>query len=72
MLRAAPEVVYKAILDPTLPGEMQTTIALKRVSCGCDIQIVQERVPDAIPVKMCHLGRQDSLRLLALLVEAGT
>ncbi|HET9189182.1 MAG TPA: SRPBCC family protein [Rudaea sp.] len=55
--------------DPNLPGEMHATITLKRVSCGCDIAIVQEGVPDAIPAEMCHLGWQDSLRLLALLVE---
>jgi len=48
---------------------MHATITLKRVSCGCDIEIVQEGVPDAIPAEMCYLGWQDSLRLLALLVE---
>jgi uncharacterized protein YndB with AHSA1/START domain len=55
--------------DSGLPGEMQVTVTLKRVSSGCDIQIVQEGVPDVIPADMCHLGWQDSLRLLALLVE---
>lgn len=56
--------------DPNLPGEMQTTIALKPVSCGTDLSIVQEGVPDAIPAEACYLGWQDSLALLAKLVEA--
>lgn len=55
--------------DPSLPGVMQVTITLKPVSCGTDLSIVQEGIPDVIPVEMCHLGWQESLTLLALLVE---
>ena len=56
--------------DPNLPGEMQTTVTLKKVSCGTEINIVQEGVPDSIPPEMCYLGWQESLILLAKLVEA--
>ncbi len=55
--------------DPNLPGEMQTTITLKQVSCGTDLTVVQEGVPEAIPVEMCYLGWQQSLAQLAHLVE---
>lgn len=55
--------------DPNLPGEMAVTITLKAVSCGTELNIVQEGIPDVIPVEMCHLGWQESLALLALLVE---
>lgn len=55
--------------DPGLPGVMQVTVELRSVSCGTDLCIVQEGIPDAIPVEMCHLGWQESLALLALLVE---
>ena len=55
--------------DPNLPGEMQCTITLKKVSCGTELNIVQEGVPAAIPADMCYLGWQDSLVLLAKLVE---
>jgi len=55
--------------DPNLPGEMQTTVRLAAVSCGTDIQIVQEGIPAAIPAEMCYLGWQDSLLALARLVE---
>ncbi len=55
--------------DPNLPGEMQTTIELKAVSCGTEINIVQEGIPDMIPVDGCYLGWQESLTLLAQLVE---
>ena len=55
--------------DPNLPGEMQTTINLKRVSAGTEISIVQEGVPDVIPPDMCYLGWQESLERLAKLVE---
>lgn len=55
--------------DPTLPGEMQTTITLKEVSCGTELSIVQEGLPAAIPVEMCYLGWQESLAQLAKLVE---
>lgn len=56
--------------DPNLPGEMVTTIALKTVSCGTDVSIVQEGIPGAIPPEACYLGWQESLTLLAKLVEA--
>jgi len=56
--------------DPNLPGEIQATITLKKVSCGTELNIVQEGVPDVIPVEACYLGWQESLTLLAKLVEA--
>ena len=56
--------------DPNLPGEMQTTITLKQVSVGTELNIVQEGVPAAIPAEACYLGWQESLKLLAKLVEA--
>lgn len=56
--------------DPTLPGEMQVTIHLKKVSVGTDLSIVQEGIPDAIPTEACYLGWQESLILLAKLVQA--
>lgn len=56
--------------DPQLPGKMTTTITLKKVSVGTEINIVQEGVPEAIPADGCYLGWQDSLNLLARLVEA--
>jgi uncharacterized protein YndB with AHSA1/START domain len=55
--------------DPNLPGAMRTTIMLRAVSCGTDVSIVQEGIPEMIPVEMCYLGWQESLALLALLVE---
>jgi uncharacterized protein YndB with AHSA1/START domain len=55
--------------DPDLPGEMQTTITLTKVSCGTDLNIVQEGVPAVIPAEACYLGWQESLALLAKLVE---
>jgi uncharacterized protein YndB with AHSA1/START domain len=55
--------------DPNLPGEMQTTVTLKPVSCGTELSIVQEGVPAAIPLEMCYLGWQESLEQLAKLVE---
>jgi uncharacterized protein YndB with AHSA1/START domain len=55
--------------DPNLPGEMQTTVTLKQVSCGTELSIVQEGIPDVIPVEMCYLGWQESLAQLAKLVE---
>jgi uncharacterized protein YndB with AHSA1/START domain len=55
--------------DPNLPGEMLTTVVLKRVSVGTEVSIVQEGVPDAIPPEACYLGWQESLGLLAQLVE---
>jgi len=56
--------------DPTLPGEMQTTITLQQVSVGTEVRIVQEGVPGVIPAEACYLGWQESLTLLAQLVEA--
>jgi uncharacterized protein YndB with AHSA1/START domain len=56
--------------DPNLPGEMTVTVALKAVSVGTELQVVQEGIPDAIPVEMCYLGWQESLVLLGKLVEA--
>jgi len=56
--------------DPNLAGEMQTTIALKKVFCGTELSIVQEGIPDVIPPEACSLGWQESLALLANLVEA--
>jgi len=55
--------------DPNLPGEMHATITLKKVSCGTELSIVQEGVPAVIPVEACYLGWQESLALLAKLVE---
>jgi uncharacterized protein YndB with AHSA1/START domain len=56
--------------DPNLPGEIVTTITLKKVSCGTEVSIVQEGIPSAIPAEACYLGWQESLILLAKLVEA--
>ena len=56
--------------DPNLAGEMQTTVALKQVFCGTELNIVQEGVPPVIPAEACYLGWQESLTLLAKLVEA--
>jgi uncharacterized protein YndB with AHSA1/START domain len=55
--------------DPNLPGEMLTTVTLKPVSCGTELNIVQEGVPEPIPLEMCYLGWQESLAQLAKLVE---
>ncbi len=55
--------------DPSLPGEMQVTITLRPVLCGTEIEIVQEGIPAAIPVEFCYAGWQESLLLLAQLVE---
>jgi len=56
--------------DPNLPGEMQVTVTLKKVSAGTELNVVQDGVPDVIPVEACYLGWQESLTLLAKLVEA--
>jgi len=56
--------------DPILPGEMRTTITFKSVSCGTEVSIVQEGIPAVIPAEACYLGWQESLILLAKLVEA--
>jgi len=56
--------------DPNMPGEMETTIEIKAVSVGTELNITQTGIPDTIPVEMCYLGWQESLLLLKLLVEA--
>jgi uncharacterized protein YndB with AHSA1/START domain len=55
--------------DPNLPGTMITTVILKKVSCGTDVTITQEGIPDVIPTEHCYLGWQQSLKYLAKLVE---
>ncbi len=55
--------------DPNLPGTMQVTVTLKAVTCGTEVSITQEGVPDVIPLESCYLGWQDSLALLASLVN---
>jgi uncharacterized protein YndB with AHSA1/START domain len=55
--------------DPNLPGELQATISLRQVACGTELTIVQEGIPAAIPIEFCYLGWQESLALLAQLVE---
>lgn len=54
---------------PNLPGELQVTITLRPVSCGTELQVLQEGIPEVIPVEMCHLSWQESLEQLARLVE---
>jgi uncharacterized protein YndB with AHSA1/START domain len=56
--------------DPNLPGEMQTTVSLRKVFCGTELNITQEGIPAMIPAVACYLGWQESLTLLAKLVEA--
>lgn len=56
--------------EASLPGEILVTITLKKVSCGTELHIVQEGLPDVIPLESCYLGWQQSLMLLAQLVEA--
>lgn len=55
--------------DPNLPGELQVTASLKKVSCGTELTVVQEGLPDVIPLEACYLGWQESLAQLARLVE---
>ena len=55
--------------DPNLPGDILVTVVLKKVSCGTEINIVQEGLPEVIPVETCYLGWQESLSQLAKLVE---
>ena len=57
--------------DPNLAGDIIVTVILKKVSCGTDVTIEQAGVPDLIPMEMCHLGWQDSLKQLAQFVETG-
>ncbi len=56
--------------DPNLPGAMNVTVSLTKVSCGTELNVTQEGVPDIIPAEACYLGWQESLALLAKLVEA--
>ena len=70
-LKPGERLRYTAVFDdPTMPGQMQTTVSLKPVSCGTDVDIVQEGIPGMIPLEACHLGWQESLVLLGKLVEA--
>ena len=55
--------------DPALPGRMEVRVHLKPVICGTELRVAQSGIPDAIPLEMCHLGWQESLAQLALLVE---
>ena len=55
--------------DPNLPGEMRVTLSLRKVACGTELEIIQEGIPSAIAVEFCYLGWQESLSLLANLVE---
>lgn len=55
--------------DPNLPGEMETTVSLRQVACGTELTVVQDGIPQAIPVEMCYLGWQESLAQLLQLVE---
>ncbi|WP_233842536.1 SRPBCC family protein [Dyella sp. 2HG41-7] len=55
--------------DPNLPGQMQTTVSLRAVFCGTELHVVQEGIPEVIPVEACYLGWQESLSLLTQLVE---
>jgi uncharacterized protein YndB with AHSA1/START domain len=56
--------------DPNMSGEMETTVVIKAVSVGTELNVEQKGIPDVIPVEACYLGWQESLRLLTLLVEA--
>ncbi|HYL02220.1 MAG TPA: SRPBCC family protein [Steroidobacteraceae bacterium] len=56
--------------DPNLKGEMETTVTLRKVAVGTELKVVQEGIPEAIPVEQCYLGWQESLTQLAKLVEA--
>jgi uncharacterized protein YndB with AHSA1/START domain len=55
--------------DPNLPGVLQVTVSLRPVVCGTDLEVVQENIPEPIPLEMCYLGWQESLQQLAALVE---
>jgi uncharacterized protein YndB with AHSA1/START domain len=55
--------------DPNMPGEMQVSISFRKVLCGTEVKITQEGIPDAIPTEMCYLGWQESLSLLANVVN---
>jgi len=58
--------------EPNLPGTMQVTVSFRKVSCGTELNVVQEGIPEAIPLEACYLGWQQSLALLAQLVDAET
>lgn len=69
-LKLNERLVYTAVFDdPNLPGEMRTTVELRAVSCGTEINVVQEGIPAVIPAEQCYLGWHQSLTLLGLLVE---
>jgi uncharacterized protein YndB with AHSA1/START domain len=69
-MKAGEKLVYTDKFDdPNLPGLITVTVLLKAVSCGTEINITQENLPEVIPLEMCYLGWQDSLRQLAALVE---
>ncbi|WP_342116245.1 SRPBCC family protein [Pseudoduganella sp. OTU4001] len=69
-LHPGEKIRYTAVFDdPNLPGQMTSTITLRAVSCGTEVDIVQEGVPAVIPAEQCYVGWQQSLALLALLVE---
>ncbi|MDK2125500.1 SRPBCC family protein [Parachitinimonas caeni] len=69
-LMANQKLRYTAVFDdPNLPGIMQTTVTLKSIWCGVEMHIIQEGIPDMIPIEACYLGWQESLQLLTLLVE---
>ncbi len=58
--------------DPNLPGEIMVTVVLKEVLCGTELNVTQENIPDVIPLEMCYLGWQDSMRQLLALVETAS
>ena len=69
-LRPSEKIVYTDKFDdPNLPGAMKTTVTIKAVSAGTELNVVQEGIPEVIPVEMCYLGWQESLAQLAHLVE---
>jgi uncharacterized protein YndB with AHSA1/START domain len=69
-LEPSEKIVYTDKFDdPNLPGSMKTTVTIRAVSAGAELNVVQEGIPDAIPVEMCYLGWQESLAQLALVVE---
>jgi len=69
-LHPGERISYTATFDdPNLPGQMRTTVTLRAVSCGTEVDIVQEGVPAVIPAEQCYVGWQQSLALLALLVQ---
>jgi uncharacterized protein YndB with AHSA1/START domain len=70
-LKPGESIRYTSVFDdPNLAGEMQTSVSLRPVSCGTELNVVQDGIPGVIPVEACYLGWQQSLSLLAQLVEA--